>query len=657
MVVRLLIALVLLGAAGAPAAADPGEKPTLEDLATLRELGAVSTGGLALSPDGRWLAIFQTATDLEVNDVHYQLLLLAADGSAAPRLIGDGGGILLHDHQGRRTGGAVERFPRWSPNGHWIAFIAERGGRAELWRSDTRGNSARVVVTQGDVRDFAWSGDDKLIIRTATPRDALTRQEEAQINYGFRVAPGYSGAFARLPNPDVDIGAATFALNLRTSEISPASSAESAMLGARPISEARIGPRDPQSRVAAPPLGLFVTDSGGQEAACVLPQCQGRLREFGLLRTGEVWFTRLEGFAEADHGLYVWSPSANTIRTLRHGDERLHDCSASGAVLFCLQEFATQPRRVVAVNALNGATSVLYDPNPGWGRLVLPPIERLRFEDTSGLRSYAHLVFPAGYETGRLYPMVIVQYRSRGFLRGGTGGENPIFPLAARGYFVLSVSRPEPTERSREISRAELHRELYVGDEEERMKLDSLDGLIAQLTARRLVDPNRIAITGMSDGSETLFWMLRRRTFAAAVSSSPPADPSHYTMAEADIRANMGALGISGPWPGATDPWWVHNAPIYYAEQLRTPLLMNLPESEAIHALPLHVRLQELGVPVETYIYPGMYHIKWRPSALLSAQRRAIAWIDFWLQDRGELIESNPDDVLRWRAMPRPLER
>src|SRR3546814_15978540 len=45
---------------------------------------------------------------------------------------------------------------------------------------------------------------------------------------------------------------------------------------------------------------------------------------------------------------------------------------------------------------------------------------------------YGDLVYPVGYEPGRRYPMVIVQYRTKGFLRGGIGDEVPIQTLAGR---------------------------------------------------------------------------------------------------------------------------------------------------------------------------------------------------------------------------------
>lgn len=648
MVIRGLLMFAVLGVLN-PASAH--ELPTIEDLAALRDLSTLQ-GSLALSPDGRWLVTFQARPDSAHNEVRYDLLLLPTRGAANPRTIGDGGGIILHDDaDGRRTGGLLDRIPRWSPDGRWIAYLAEREGRAEIWRSNLHGARERVADLPGDVRDFTWINDDHVVVHMATPRATLTRQRSEQIAYGFRVTEQFSAAFAMLPNPDVEGASTNVTINVRSGASAPATAEEAALLGARPPSNARIGPRDPHSGVATPPVALFLRTANSAEASCTAPECAGRLREFGVLTSGDVWFSKLEGFNDADQGVYVWSPASDTVRALRRGDERNSACTANTTHLFCVQEFATQPLRITAIDIASGALSILYDPNPTWTRFTSPRIERLQFRDQAGLDSHAHLVFPADYVEGRQYPMVIVQYRSRGFLRGGTGGEYPIFPLSARGYFVLSVGRPDATARAAVTARDQLDRELYVGDEEERMKLDSLDGLIAQVAARRLVDPDAIAITGMSDGAETLFWALRRRHFAAAVASSPPIDPSHFTMTEDDVRLQMVRLGIMGPWPGHANPWWEHNAAIYYADQLQTPLLMNLPDSEALHGMPLHTRLRELGVPVETYIYPGLYHIKWRASAMIETQRRAMDWIDFWLQDRENTDPRDPSRIERWRAL------
>src|SRR3546814_20404155 len=52
---------------------------------------------------------------------------------------------------------------------------------------------------------------------------------------------------------------------------------------------------------------------------------------------------------------------------------------------------------------------------------------------------------PRSTRTDTLFPYTTLfrsQYHSDGFLRGGTGDEYPIFPLAARGFAVLSIENP-----------------------------------------------------------------------------------------------------------------------------------------------------------------------------------------------------------------------
>src|SRR3546814_13128841 len=67
---------------------------------------------------------------------------------------------------------------------------------------------------------------------------------------------------------------------------------------------------------------------------------------------------------------------------------------------------------------------------------------RLRWINRFGLQAIGDLVIPDPSRPSKPYPLVVVQYDTRGFLRGGTGDEYPIQALAASGFAVLSVSRP-----------------------------------------------------------------------------------------------------------------------------------------------------------------------------------------------------------------------
>ncbi|MBL8544845.1 MAG: Atxe2 family lasso peptide isopeptidase [Hyphomonadaceae bacterium] len=633
----------------APAAAQSSSGPTIEDLAALRNLGA-GQGGLALSPDGEWLAVFQSHMGFERNEVRYALVVTAARPGAAPRIVADAGAGLPHRNQGRASGSLVDRIPRWSPDSRAIAFIAEREGRAELWITDLTGRARLAARPDGDVTDFAWTSAHSLVLTTTTSRALVEAQRALDARDGFLVTDSFEPGFSLAPLPAVEAQRQWLHLDTRNRALTPADESQAALLRTPRRGNTWIGARDGASQVSRPPRGLFTT-SDGASILCAVDACTGLLRDAGALTDGDVWFTRGEGPSAADLSLYVWTPTTQSVRRVRLAEERLYGCNTHGAFIYCLQEFSTQPRRIVSIDTRDGALAVIYDPNPQWRRFALPRVERLAFEDERGLQSYAHLVYPSDYVAGQRYPTIIVQYRSHGFLNAGVGGEYPIFPAAAQGYAVLSLERPEPRLREQQISRAELDHEMLIGDEEERMKLASLDGLLALAVDSGVVDPDRVAITGMSDGAETLYWALRDRHFAAAVASGPPIDPIFWWLADANFRAELRQTGLEAPDLDRMAPWWRHNATFYYADRIDTPLLMNLAQSEAPHAMPLYVQLHDRGAAVEAYIYPQAFHAKTRPSHVLAAQRRAMAWIDFWLRQPMSEDANDPNRAERWELM------
>lgn len=635
-----------------PAEAQTPARASIEDVMGLRQLGT-SRGGLSLSPDRHWLAVVEAETDLEANDIRYRLLLIRADGAGAPRIIGDGGGIIWHDENGRQSGAPIDRFARWSPDSESVAYLKQGGGRVELWRSFLDGRQKRIASLPGDIRDFAWLDAHRVVVLQATPRDVLARTATANFTQGYRLADDLDIGYSQTPKPDVLGQSARLVIDTTTGASRPASEAEASGLSPTPSSAtAWIAPRDPNASVAEPALGLYAHAANGAPSLCEDPACTGALRDAGALSDGRIWFLRGEGFNAGDVGAYVWSPAAHSVRRLRSADELLYGCNG-GNEIFCLWETPAHPRRLVAIDADTGALRILYDPNPAWNGAASPRIERITYTDDHGLQSYAHLVFPRGYRRERRYPMVIVQYRSRGFLKGGTGGEYPIFAYASAGYFVMSVERPEAHGQAQQMTPQAFDHLLNFEGEEERMKLASLDGLIAQVERRGLVDDNRIALTGMSDGAETLYWALGHRSFAAAVASNPPVDPSNYWLIAADFRQQLRAQGFTPPWAMPSN-WWPDNAAVLYADRIHTPLLMNLSQSEAIYGPPLLVRLRERDVPVEAYLYPDAFHIKSRPTQLLAAQRRAMAWIDYWLRDQIDTDPADPERGRRWRRYRMP---
>jgi len=644
-------------------------QPTAEDLLALVELGDYR-GGLSVSPDGETVAVFARETRLRENDYRYRLLVMPSAGGA-PRVIADAGGIVLRNTPYGPTGAAADRAPSWSPNGTQLAYLAERDGRVELWRARVDGSSPELLVdAPGDVLRFGWLDDVRIVVETATPRDTLSAIAARAEAYGFHPDDTFTPYAGLRPRPAIDLARNQFVIDLATHERHAASPSDLQRLDGPPrasvlagaIADDRtadnlawIAPRTPGDPASTPRLGLYrAAGDGGDVRLCDRPECSGRLLGTWVF-DHHVVFRRMEGYGDGLTALYDWDWQRNVVRLVRRADEELFGCERAGAQLVCLQESALQPRRIVSIDPATGALSPLYDPNPQWRDFDRPRVERIEVKDAYGNDSFAHLVFPAGYVAGRRYPVVIVQYRSRGFLRGGVGGEYPILPLAARGYFVLSVDRPEWRGAEALLPHNELEQRTELDNSENRMKQSALEAMLAELDARGLSDTRRIGITGLSDGAETVYWAITNSNlFAAAVTSTQPTDPTAWTLGARALRHGLFSEGTGGPNTDASDPWaawWARNSTVLHAETIHTPLLMNLSESEAIMGFPLATRLEELGRPVDVYVYPGAFHIKWRPAQLLAAQTRAMDWLDFWLRGVERDDPAEPGRLQRWRQL------
>lgn len=654
------LAAALILCAPAPVVAQRPSVPerrgaTMDDLFALRELGGMLYEHIALSPTADAVALFERDMDLTTNRYRHRLIVVDMR-TGAHRMIAEAGDVILLSSRGRRSGAPLDREPVWSADGRWIYYLAEIEGRVEIWRAAADGSiSSPVVVAAGNIRRFILvERGEALVYETETARADIASQRAEEDRRGFRVDEGLTPLYALRPLPDEDGGVEFQWRSIATGETRPATEDERGILLSPPHNPVR--PRDPASRVAAPAREVYAV-VGGDEIVCAAPKCSGGLEDgwtISALIRDSVVFRRLEGHARSKTALYEWLPGQSFIRLIRRAEDRLEGCVVASGSLICLQDFATQPRRLVRINLSSGAAHVLYDPNQNWDNMRLPRVERLDYTDDSGNESFAHLVYPLNYRRGRRYPLVIVQYRSRGFLNGGTGGETPIFPLSSRGYFVLSVDRPEFRTLETQLSYNELARQTELDDSEHSAKRNAILWFVSELARRRLVDEDRIAITGMSDGAETVFDMLLDAPiFRAAVVSNPPGGPIAYELQSRRFRAErLHGVGLSPPWDedGAFFNWWQENSPPLRLQRasIDAALLMNLPETEALRAFPFLARVETMPTPIEAYIYPGAYHIKWRPSHIWAARERTVAWLDFWLRD----IEPNDiADGARWSAM------
>lgn len=647
-----------------------------EDLARLRDIGPVDpsqqyAGLFSVSPDGGKAAFQLRRGDPASNA--YCLAMVVVDLRTKGRIVVvDRGGDFIRlrlDFRGKAnfpSGFADAITPRWSPDGKWIFYRRRDGGAVQLWRAAADGSGSEAVTDSGDdIDDFRVSADGRSIIYATRPglRAALAAIDGEGLS-GFHYDDRFSPASSNRPFPPAPIDRVVRVLDLASMRTRIAKPDEAALLDTTSIREGNwtkaVATSGAVARVQAPAMTLYpsrgrlaVTD-GGHTLRCGAPECADA--SFPWWVRGSVRFIRREGWANSVTAFYEWTPGAHSVHRLYATDDLFLGCVPDGGAAICLRESSLQPRRLERLDPVTRRREVLFEPNPEFAHLALGRVERLRSRNSFGMESFADLVFPTGYTSGQRYPLVVVQYSSRGFLRGGTGDEYPIQAFANRGFAVLSVDRPDAIGLRTTTDFLEADRINLERFADRRSVLEAVEAPVRLAIERGIADPARIGITGLSDGSSTAgFALLHSKLFSAYAMSSCCWEPN------LPVRVGPGAapLFYHMGYPKLTDDsetaraFWREIAVSPNAMNIRTPILAQSSDDEYWSALQSFTALRELGRPIELYVFPDEHHVKWQPAHRLAVYTRSIDWFDFWLN--GKTAPGRADEIARWEAMRRDL--
>ena len=285
-------------------------------------------------------------------------------------------------------------------------------------------------------------------------------------------------------------------------------------------------------------------------------------------------------------------------------------------------------------------------------------MERLEWTNEFGHAAFGHYLKPLDYQKGRKYPLVVVSYRSSGFLRGGVGDEYPAHVLAANGICVLSFDKPEVAEylhtrRDRaEVMRALDHELLGY-----RSAMSSLEKGLSIVKESGLVDGDRIGLTGLSYGAElAMFSLMYGHTkYATAIVSSTSWDPIDFYIMDDARRREFTKIGRGLP-EGPDASWWRKVSPALNVDKIHTPILMNVADRELIWSIQTISTLKGYRKPLEVFVYPDERHEKVWPSHRYAIYQRKADWLNFWLKGEEDPDPAKAEQYSRWRELRKQQE-
>jgi dienelactone hydrolase len=344
-------------------------------------------------------------------------------------------------------------------------------------------------------------------------------------------------------------------------------------------------------------------------------------------------FLSLFGIRSKKSGYARLAPGAATAITpavwLDKRIDRLVKAKRADQYAYIVQAFDDSPDYFAASGDLSTARQVT-NTNPfmreyAWGRAML-----VEYRNQKGVDLQGSLFYPAGYEPGKKYPMVVYMYErlSDNVHQFSPPSERDYYNAAAftaRGYFYF---QPDIVFRPRDPG-------LSV--------VESVVPAVQRVVSMGLVDAARVGIVGHSwGGFDSVYLATHTDTFAAAVAGAPITNlvsnygNHHWSsgIAETDhIETGQQRMQV----PIYEDlPAYIRNSAVYRAHTMKTPLLVMFGDNDGtVHwhqGVELYNIARRAGKKVVLLQYGGEDHGLRKRANQIDYHHRIFEWFDHYLK-------------------------
>jgi dipeptidyl aminopeptidase/acylaminoacyl peptidase len=631
-----------------------------------------------VSPDGDWVAYTVGRTNLEKDESSSSIWMVSWDGTKTLQLTQDS---------------ASASSPRWSPDGHHLAFVRAPAGdedaSSQIWLLDRRGGEAQQLTDlDGELSDFVWSPDSKRLAvvlqeeeeqdrRNIGAGDAPAKAEKLRpwvINrYQFKSdGEGYHTDVERPRILLFEIATRSLAAltDVNTfAEHSPAWSPDGARI-------AFVSNRDEdwdrtenndvwvaEARAGAPPRKL--TSFNGSDDAPLSWSPDGRHIAFLQGSEPRYWQYNYSQLAivpadggpvrlpttqlDRDIGEPQFTPDGRFIDFLVTDDRRQHlaRVATSGGEVRRLTSGDRVIRqhsrgmrgaeRIAVASSTRNSPPAIYALERGQLRQLTHHNDAwaaaLRFGTTEDIE------FP-GRDGVSVHGLLTKpadweaggKYPTLLWIHGGPYAQDEhAFDFEPQLFAGNGYVVLQINYRGSSGRGTAFGRGIFA-DWGNRDLKDLLAG-IDHLIAAGIADPDRLGVGGWSQGGVlTNFVISNDPRFKAAISGAGNAN--QFGMYGHDQYVYMYDLEFGQPWSNR-DLWIRLSYPFFNADKIQTPTLFVGGEKDfnvPIHGSEqMYQALQSLKVPTQLVIYPGEHHGIDRPSFYRDLMDRYLAWFSKYL--------------------------
>ena len=622
---------------------------------------AETVGDMAISPDGRYLALrFNARSDeadmpirrLEIRDLENNRVVrqwtrsmpgsLAWSPDSATLAVQEGSNLWLQEMASGQARLLLANHSgigswRWHPDGHSILFAwtdpykSDNDKRRRIRSLEDRWDGFRdnTQIYQVDV--------DSGLIRPLTARkQSVTLQD---------VHPG--GDRLLVSERLIDYDEPPHSL-FRLYELELASLEEREIGQYRQLNAVRFA-EDGYWLLAGPGLAqgdgattgeeltpneydtqLYLLDASGERAVSQSRDFDPAFSNIRRLAGGDLLLSAVAG---ERHALVRFDVDRRRFERINAGVEVIEQFVTAGRHRAVVRgSNADHPQRVHLIDLRRDRDQVVFDSRQGpYADVELGRVEPWSFANEHGDEIEGRYYLPPDFDSSERYPLIVYYYGGTTPVNRQFTGRYPFNLWAAKGY-VIYVLQPRGT-----IGYGQEFSALHVNAWGQHTAEDIIEGTERFIAAHPFIDGERVGNIGASYGGfMTMHLATLTDIYAASISHAGISALTSYW------GQGWWGYGYSGIASRDSFPWnnpelYVGQSPVYSADRITTPLLLvtgdsdtNVPPGESHN---MYTALKLLGREVELIEFPGQDH--W----IVDREQRYIwwdtmlAWFDYWLKD------------------------
>lgn len=310
--------------------------------------------------------------------------------------------------------------------------------------------------------------------------------------------------------------------------------------------------------------------------------------------------------------------------------QRLAKAKDADLYQYVAEAFDDSPDAFVGGPDLKEANQVTktnpFQSNYAWGRAEL-----IEYKNDRGQRLQGALRYPAGYEPGKKYPIVVHPYEklSDGLHRYSAPSERDYYSPAAftcNGYFFL---RPDIVFRPCEPGQS---------------VVDCVTPAVKKVVEMGFVDARKVGVVGHSwGGFDAAYLATHTDLFSAAVAGAPITDlvsnygNHHWSsgIAQTD-HIETGQQSMEVPlWEDLQA--YIRNSAVFNVQNMMTPLMIEVGDSDGTvfwhQGVELYNIARRAKKDVVLLVYAGEDHGLRKKQNQLDYHRRIFEWFGHYLKD------------------------